>query len=1214
MTKKHAIAALLTLCVSCALGQEFVTLTEQELAIDSLLPVYTYSRDIGYSYADSAFTIAIEYPEFADMSDEEIKRYNDITAEPLPALPAVTQSVSVDRKRGTLDVSFVPLVYREGKYRKLTSFKLNITSRDRAETARTGGVTRAEATASATRTRAAGDRYAASSVLSSGTWAKIRVPESGVYELTKSVISHAGFSDLSKIKVYGYGGAIQDESLTEEYLIETDDLAEVATYSVGERRFFHAQGPVTWSTSNTIDRIRNPYSDYGYYFITESDDEPLTVDSATFFASFYPADEDYNALYEVDDYAWYNGGRNLYDADVFTIGEPKSYTIASPGKPGAGSIRIVVTADAAVTATVKLNGDSIGRVSGTFPSSDENLVANRTTSLFNVDSLMATNTVTITQTSGGTMRLDYICTRNAEPRDPVDLETEDVDAPEYVYNITNQDLHAHGAVDMVIIIPTSQELLAQAERLKVLHEEYDGMTVRIVPADEIFNEFSSGTPDATAYRRYMKMLYDRAETEDEMPKYLLLFGDGAWDNRMHTSAWSGYDPDDFLLCFESKNSLSATMCYTSDDFFCMLDDEEVIYSGTDTESVTTSSSSLFKGKPDVAVGRFPVRSSEQAEIMVDKIETYMGNGNAGAWQNTVVFMGDDGDDNVHMESADAAAQVVEALDPAMDIRKIIWDAYTRESSATGYSYPDVERLVEQYMTDGALIMNYTGHGNAYSMSHEGVFNLSDFTDNVNDNLPLWFTAACDIAPYDGQEDNIGEEAVLNADGGAVAFIGTARTVYANVNESMNNAFLYELFSGEDGENVAIGEALRAAKNDLISPISSEHQKYFSSDNTVNKFHYVLLGDPAMKLARPTLDITIDSINGMPADGSEEITLKAGEAVTATGHVYEDGGAATTFNGLLTATVKDAEEEVVCKLNDTSEASEAFTYYDRANVIFKGTDSVSAGRFSFSFSVPKDIKYSDESCQIIAYAVNDDNSKTAHGENESFALNGTGSIAADSIGPSVYCYLNSTSFKNGGDVNTTPCFFAEIYDESGINSSGNGIGHDLELIVDGETAKTYVLNDYFTYDFGSYQSGTLEYNMSELETGEHTLLFRAWDVLNNSSTAELTFNVVDGLEPQIFDVTCTNNPATTSTAFRITHDRAGSELDVRIEVYDMSGRQLWEYQDNTTSASGTLTIDWDLTIDGGRRLGTGVYVYRANIASDGSTYASDAKKLIVISNK
>jgi hypothetical protein len=206
------------------------------------------------------------------------------------------------------------------------------------------------------------------------------------------------------------------------------------------------------------------------------------------------------------------------------------------------------------------------------------------------------------------------------------------------------------------------------------------------------------------------------------------------------------------------------------------------------------------------------------------------------------------------------------------------------------------------------------------------------------------------------------------------------------------------------------------------------------------------------------------------------------------------------------------------------------------------------------------------------------------------------------------------FVNGGNVNPTPYFVAQLNDEDGINATGSGIGHDLELIIDGEMSKTYSLNEYFQYDFGSYTNGNVGFSIPELSYGQHKLLFRAWDVLNNSSTAELTFEVDSKLEPSLISVICTHNPASSRTAFVINHDRTGSQMDVELEVFDTSGRKLWQHSETGLSTDNTYTIDWDLTVDGGRVLQTGVYLYRVLISSGGSTKATNARKLIVLGNK
>ena len=1013
-------------------------------------------------------------------------------------------------------------------------------------------------------------RYAEHSVLREGNWAKISVAESGFYELTDELVKKAGFSDARRVKIYGYGGALQPERLTGDYLTATDDLKELPTCTMNGKRVFYGVGPVNWYNKESLARTRNPYADYGYYFLTESEGEPLTTDSATLVGQHYPANHDYHQLYEVENYAWYHGGRNLFDKTLYTIGTPQTYKLKATGSTG--RIGIALTADTDYEATISVNDSVIATISkkitlDSYTKADEQLWQ------YDLQNLKAENTISITQTAGGNLRLDYIDLQHAEPA-PITIGE-----PAYVYRITNQDHHADAATDMVIIIPTSQHLLAQAERLKAHHEQHDGLRVTIVPADELYNEFSSGTPDATAYRRYLKMLYDRATTPNDKPRYLLLFGDGAWDNRMLTSEWSGYNPDDYLLCYESENSFSQVNCYVSDDFFCLLDDEEVI-------QTTNGNSTTYAGKPDVAVGRLPARTQDEAKTLVDKIISYAQNEYAGPWQNEICMMGDDGNDNSHMKTADKVATMIESTYPNYNVDKIYWDAYQRTSSSTGYSYPDVTRLIKQQLQNGALMMNYCGHGAAYAMSHELVMKLTDFESQQSNYLPLWMTASCDIMPFDGQEENIGETVMLNSKGGGIAFFGTTRTVYATYNEVMNLAFTKHVLT----PGMAIGEAVRLAKCELVEK---------SSDLTCNKLQYTLLGDPALQLNTPRQKMVVDSINGMPA--TQGIKLAAGSIVKITGHVELNNETDTDFNGIVTLSVRDAEETITCRLNDRSStgADKAFVYQDRTNYLYRGSENVTEGVFHFTFAIPKDISYTDGSGLMTLYAINADKTRSAHGENESFELIGSSTALTDSIGPSVYCYLNSKNFKNGGKVNTTPYFIAELYDDSGINASGSSIGHDLELIIDGDMNQTYNLNNYFEYDFGNYRSGSIGFSIPQLSIGTHKLLFRAWDILNNSTTTELLFEVSEDAGAGEFNVTCTQNPASTNTQFVITHDRPGSELKVTLDVFDLGGRQLWRQTDTVMATNDTVTIDWNLNVAGGSRLHTGLYLCRLTL-NDGDS--------------
>ena len=1183
-------------------SKAFFNLTADDVQIDSVLPHFSYSMPLEAHYADSVYTAELLYPEFFDMTAADVARYQRLADGEPGEMPALDTFVAVDRKQGRLVVSFVPIVKRGDKWQKLVSFMVRVKSEV---------MTRYEARSGARGNFVPSnpaERYAAHSVLATGDWAKIRVPESGVYQLTESLIKQAGFGDLSKVKVYGYGGGLQNESLDPANLIDTDDLKEVPLCVVNGKRLFHAVGPVTWNTPTARERTRNPYSDYGYYFLTTDGTEPLTVDSATFMRDNYPLGEHYHALREKDSYSWYHGGRRIYEDAPFEEGQSKSFALETPGHTTSGYLTVAVSAQSPdrsqreTRVSVALNGTTVGTVkvvANDMTNISKSLghyldVASDEVGTFYVTNLKAENTITLSNVSGETARPDYIAITYDSPAPRDDLATASFPVPEYVHNITNQDLHADSAYQMVIIIPTSQKLRAQAERLKAIHEEHDSLRVRLVPADELFNEFSSGTPDANAYRRYLKMLYDRATSEDDMPRYLLLFGDCAWDNRMVLKTWKSFSPDDFLLCVQSENSYSETDCTVDDNFFCYLDDTE-------------GANARTRDMPDIAVGRFPVRTPEEAKVLVDKTIAYIKNENAGDWQNVVVFMGDDGNDrtdqNTHMTDANNVANVVQNLNRGMYVKRVMWDAYDMKKTGTGNSYPTVEALLKQQIQQGALIFDYTGHGRGEMLSHEKVLTLSDFKNFTNSNYGLWVTAACDVSAFDGLTENIGEASLLNAKGGAIAFYGTARTVYTSPNLRMNRQFMSALFTPVNGKYVSIGEAQRIAKNKLVSG-------YSDVDMSNNKLAYQLLGDPAVVLHIPPLKIVIDSINGVHDLYNTIVSLKAGSLATVAGHVEGNGELISDFNGTVSLLVRDSEETIVCKTNNPKGATTPYRFKDRQNVIFSGSEAVKEGRFRLSFPVPLDINYSNETGMINAFASSTDR-RLANGYNSTFLVGGSVETSNDSIGPSIYCYLNSPDFVNGGKVNSTPYFVAQVNDKDGLNTSGVGIGHDLELIIDNNPALTYVLNSNFSFDFGSYTSGSTFYNIPTLEEGPHTLRFRAWDALNNPSTAELQFNVVRGLQPQVTNISVSKNPASTNTTFIVSHDRSGSTLDVELEVYDVSGRLLWKHADTSWSTSSTYTYDWNLTTESGVPLQTGVYLYRARITCDGNSYTSKARRLVIV---
>ncbi len=1237
---------------------KFITIPTESLADNSATPIYSTQINVGANYTNTEFTVKAEYPEFERLNAQDSEWLAKSKANISEEIN-IECNTTIERKQGVLDISFYPYVKRNGTYYRLKTCKLAVYRNVLA------------ASRSTRATSATSNRYASHSVLATGKWVKIRVEKEGVYQLTKSFLSSAGFSNPDKVKLYGYGGLMQDSVITysgdnKNY----DDLEEVPLYRNGSKILFYANGTTKWRyVRNKWRHINNPYSSYSYFFLTEGDN-PLSMQDAEATTS---TDEPrttipWHSLYEEDAYSWYSGGQQFYDSYDFANGNTKSFSVAAPeiDTNEQQFVSISFSASDASSATIvtsEVNSATLGNMSIPLLNNtnlgEQGNKARVLEKTYQTSALGTSNSVRFTTTSGHSARLDYIrlnytrklnlSTPYFELCDPshsgagnyaissADNNTrvwrlgiagrpqqnitgnlsggtlnvtlpqsaeryivvntaETFPTPTMVEKLKNQDLHGDSVFDMIIIVPTSGKLTTQAKRLAAAHEAHDNLRVKIVEADKIYNEFSSGTPDAIAYRKYAKMFYDRATTTADMPRYMLLFGDAAWDNRMITKEWASQSPNDYLLCYESWNSINEINCYVTDDFFTYLDDGE--------------GKTMASEKPDIAIGRFPVHTEAEAKIMVDKTIKYMYNNNVGSWKNLICIMGDDDKtSNSLMSDAEKIAKQIETEHTEYNVRRVYWDAYTVVKTATGNSYPEITKQLKSYMTNGALIMNYTGHGAPGSISHEKVLLLNDFKENKTNNPSVWITSSCEIIPFDSQEETIGECAVLNENGGSVAFIGATRSVYSTRNLYLNTQLSKYLLTEEDGKLMTMGEALMKAKCALVTSTSTSDQ----TDYTINKMKYILAGDPALRLAAPVGKIVIDSINGKKANGAA-INLAAGSVAQVVGHVTSQKGATLNdFNGVVTSTVYDKLEKITCHDN-AGNGQTPYEFYNRTRRLFDGTDSVRNGRFKFEFPVSIDASYSTETCLMSLYAVSNDRATECHGMNNNFAINTSGELKNDSTGPALFVYLNNPDFRDGDKTNTTPYFVAILSDSDGINATGSGVGHDIELIIDGNAATTYVLNDYFQNNFGTYTSGSVRYSIPELEPGNHRLVFRAWDMLGNSSSTSLNFVAVRNLKPNILDITCNPNPATETAVFNISYDRPLTDVKFTVRVYDSYGQIVWQTTTNGESDYGHFPITWNLTNSAGARVGGGVYLYRVSVSEGNGASSSKTKKLIILNNK
>lgn len=773
--------------------------------------------------------------------------------------------------------------------------------------------------------------------------------------------------------------------------------------------------------------------------------------------------------------------------------------------------------------------------------------------------------------------------------------------PETVGAVTAQNLHALPQTDMVILSPPA--FLSEAERLAAKHRtKRDSISVTIVTPEQVYNEFSSGTPDATAIRRFMKMFYDRRSSESDAPKYLLLFGDGSHDNRQLSSAWKGIDMTNFLLTYQSHFSLGGNWTgggeehetFVTDDYFGFLDDGEGSRIGT---------CNLRLG-----IGRFPVRTVTQARAAVNKVVGYIDNPSFGAWKNNLCFIGDDGNSTDgyktrHMSDANRLSQFVEQNYPEYINHRLLFDAYKKSSSGGGGSgaYPDVVTALRNLQREGTMLINYNGHGNAQALSDEHVITQSMIQQYTYSHLPLWITASCDFTPFDHTVTSAGEDVFLNEKSGGIALITTSRVAYDEPNFNMNGILLEQLFKRRaDGRRATLGEALMGMKNGYLSYLNR---------------CFVLIGDPALTLSFPTYGIRVTEINGKSVTEGT-VNLRALDRVTIKGEVIGlDSARLTDFNGALTAVVLDSEKEITTLNNNRT--GHTYTYTDYPNTIHRGNTVVTNGQFTLSFTVPADISYSNRNGKMSLYAYDAAQQREANGAYRRYTVGGTATqIERDTVGPDIrLLYLNDSTWSEGDKTNETPFFVAHVRDASGINITGSSVGHDITLTIDNNPALSYNLNSYYADRTDVAGEGVVRFSIPRLAEGTHTAEFKVWDIFNNSTTRTFTFQVEKGLRPSITELRAGPVPARDQVTFYLDHNRPESRMEVTIGVYDLAGRLQWQHTEQGSSELfHAYTVTWDLTNGRGARLRPGIYIYRAAIHTAGSSEATRAQKMVILGTK
>lgn len=738
--------------------------------------------------------------------------------------------------------------------------------------------------------------------------------------------------------------------------------------------------------------------------------------------------------------------------------------------------------------------------------------------------------------------------------------------PALFNRVPNQNIHAIQTADYVII--THPNYINQANQLAKYHQSNSKLNTVVVTTNQIYNEFSSGAQDITAIKIFNKMLYDRAGSDtDKLLKYVLLLGDASYDYKHRIANNTNQVPS-----YQSENSIHPIQSYVTDDYFGFLDDNE---------------SDALNSTLDIGIGRIMSQNESQAQAIVNKTIDYLTNpNNLRPWRNKITIVADDEDGNIHMRQSDEIATKITTEQPLYNINKIYLDAYKQVSNAGGSTYPDANTALDKANQTGSLVINYAGHGGELGLAHERVLGIPQIRSYTNiASLPLYLTATCEFSRFDDPErTSAGELILLNDVGGALALLTTTRLVYSNENFNLSNRFYDAFLTKVDGQHPRLGDLLRISKVD---------------GSSINTRNFTLLGDPAAQLAFPRYYVHTT----LAPD-----TLKSLEKITITGVVTDaDNQQIHDFNGLIYPAIYGQKQNLATLNND---GVGVFNFTSETNVLFNGKATVKGGAFSFSFVVPKDIDFNYGNGKISYYGENGHIDAT--GLDTTIIIGGIGNDpSTDQTGPIIGLWMNDETFVDGGLTDENPLIFSKISDQSGINTVGNGIGHDIVAILDENTTNPIVLNDYYESDLDTYKTGYITYKLSDLSNGKHTLRLKIWDVYNNSSEAFTEFVVSNSDGLHIERVLNYPNPFTTSTDFYFNHNALSQTLNVRIQIYSISGK-LVKTIDHTEYTTGFQAgpIHWDGRDQYGDRIGRGTYIYSVKVR-DGYQRTVDKFEKIVI---
>lgn len=712
-----------------------------------------------------------------------------------------------------------------------------------------------------------------------------------------------------------------------------------------------------------------------------------------------------------------------------------------------------------------------------------------------------------------------------------------------------ENSNLHGNIDGAeYIIITNKIFKDQAEKLRQ-YRQYEApkkITATIVYMSQIYDEFSSGLLDPVAIRDFIRYAYLNWHIK---PFYVLLFGDGDYDYLDTEGQGKNYIP-----AYETMSSFNDVYSYPYDDFYAR------IVGNDETD--------------DVAIGRLPVRTSEDADVIVNKIIEYETKAKKGLWRNKITLLADDGltstgnDWNLHQAQSEQLSRY--HIPPYFNQDKIYLAAYPAVNTGLGRRKPAVNVALLKAMNDGTLILNFIGHGNPNVWTHEVVFDKNTTIPQLRNKQYFFLTAAtCDFGRYDDPMLQSGTEEMLLLNGaGIIGGISASRPVVSYANAALTYTFYDHLLGYRDSTYLppTIGEAYFEMKQNRTG---------------ANDEKYHLFGDPGLRLDEPRLKVKIDSVNGSYL--GINIKLKALGVARIDGTVLKaDSTVNTDISGQAILSVYDSERSIY--LEEVRDSMRV-----QGGLLFKGRVSIENGNFSTSFRVPKDISYENRHGKIVAYFMNQNTDGIGYTKN--ITVGGSDTTAVnDKQGPKIQIFFDNTAFKNSYLVSPNFDLIIKLSDQTGLNTTGTGVGHKLEGILNGNESNPIDFTNYFVGNLNAGgKSGVINYKFNDLSQGNYKLKVKAWDVFNNYSSDVAYFSVVNKSGLVIRDVFNYPNPFAYKTTFTFQQNLA-SPINVKIKIYTIAGRLIKVIQEDSIFEK-FVKVNWDGRDEDGNSIANGTYLYK-----------------------